>query len=302
MITDIDCGPNKVLVNGECVPATPEEKLFARTSKQADQSRIEYYKQYQADLPQYQTPGQGSFTGPGTGAFHPFYGRTGKSQSARVLATPYTEGGPGRIGGRSGYNLGDVMSGYRVGGEGPSGYANRGLTERYPRSTVGNTQLPSGEYYKPVGQPYAFGGPDEISPTIIDIGVNDGPPGGYPPLYAGPTLSVGDNRRMLPDGRILPDVGGLRQLPMWPSAGGGNGGLLNLGEMLGGGVPAAGGGGLSAAGAPSGRKAVSGGTVAGSKAKGAGSSKGRSKGSGAKGAKGAKGSGSKNTGGVATTY
>jgi hypothetical protein len=299
MITDKDCGPGKVLVNGMCVSATPEEKLDARSPKQAGESDIQYYRQYLQDLPAYDAPGQGDYTGMGTSAFHPNYGVPGRSQSARVLSTPlqtgssglnltgvpgYAGGRSGGIdgyaGGRSGYDAADVASDYRV------------------RETPKRMDAPFS-----MGDPYSQGGSlwnvgrmlenrvdpyGGIDPTLLyDLRRNAAGGADLPPGY-----TAGLGRTTPSEGYIsVPDLlkaGGFSEGGGIPSTGipagapAGGGGLFNLGGLFGGG--AAGGGGLF------------GGIGAGVPSKGAPSRGVPSK--GGKGAGGAKKGGSGLVGGI----
>lgn len=221
MAANIQCPPGTERVGMECIPLS---------GRPASRSAIEAYKQYQQDLPQYQAPGQGTYTGPGTGAFHPFYGIPGRTQSLGVLSTPYVEGAPGYAGGHSGYDPTAVGLGYRV--------------QETPKIT---------------NAPFSYGGPTGIS---------------------GPIVNVGDLLSNASGGRRAPSAG----IPAGNVSGGG--GLFNLGDLFGGGVPAGapGGGGLSGGvsrGAPS-----RGGKGANGTKKGAGGAKkggGSGKGSGSAG-------------------
>ena len=250
MITDKDCGPNKVLINGMCVPATPEEKLEARQPGPASQADVSYYKQYLNNLPQYQTPGQGTYTGPGTAGFHPFYGKPGKTQSASVLSTPYIEGAPGLAGGHTGYDF--------FGARGGGGHG----TQMIPRVTSESSRTPlgmparfsmplgKGEVPKLLNPPHSIWSRSTESPSIVNVGDLSREPETL--IYSGPQ-SESQGRISLGDMLNQPFIGGgvpIGGAPAAPPAGGtpANGGLLNVGGLLGG-APAAGGGG-SARGVP----------------------------------------------------
>ena len=157
MAAGIVCPPGTRRIGMECIPHEGEP---------AGRSDIEYYKQYQQDLPQYQTPGQGTYTGPGTGAFHPFYGVTGKSQSAGVLSTPYVEGAPGYAGGHTGYSPYDLLRGHRV-----------------------------QETPKRMDAPYSFGDPYAQGGNLYNMGNLLGAGGGTPVIGGGAPFA--------PDGSLL---------------------------------------------------------------------------------------------------
>ncbi|MCK4525985.1 hypothetical protein KAW18_01335 [candidate division WOR-3 bacterium] len=267
------CGPGERLIGNKCVP-------FNAPAGQAD---TQYYKQYLQDLPGYQTPGQGTYTGMGTAGFHPNYGVPGKSQSARVLSTPLqtdfsnlnltgvpeyaggpsglSEGVSGYAGGRSGYDAGDVASGYRV------------------RETPKRMDAPFS-----MGDPYAQGGSlwnvgrlmenrvdpyGGIDPTLLyDLRRNAAGGADLPPGY-----TAGLGRTAPSEGytsvKDLLGASGMGGAPGGGIPGKGGGELLNLGGLLGGGAPVTG-------GAPGGGLAggTSKGAVGGAKKGGGGAKKG----------------------------
>jgi hypothetical protein len=181
---------------------TPEQKLKKRVEEMYGAGGFggrNYYRQYLNDLPQYQTQGQGSYTGPGTDAFHPLYGRA----SSQVLSTPLpleqeSESGKGLI------NVRDFIA------RGQSGYD--------PYSMMGGI-VP--EFPKYGGKPYSYGGYTGESPAIIDIDVPGSERPAEPPLFYqggeraskmfgpiphGGFFNLGDLLTM-GSGNILPDYG-----------------------------------------------------------------------------------------------
>ena len=286
MASSIQCPPGTRRIGMECVPWE---------GKQAGQSDIEYYKQFKQSQPMYDTPGQGNYTGVGTGPFHPMYG---KSRSSSVLSTPLiseysgptpTGHSPGRAGGLAPFKISGAAAGQ-------SGYDPGSLAHGYRvRETPKRIDAPFS-----VGDPYAQGGDlwnmgsmnrsdpyEGVDPTLL-YDLRSRAAGGalVPPGYtAGPgrttpsegTMSMPDLLKAAsisegsPLGRFYGGgiPGGGAPPPGGIGVGGGapvgGGGLFNMGALFGG-------GGVPAGGAPAGTPAGRGrGSKGGSKKSGGGS-------------------------------